>query len=150
MQNRIKAQSSIVTIVAIIAVSILVVAVLFYSVKSFITPALSPTTCAEETLNPSLIISSVCLDSSKSQVQVTLERKITSLDISTIDMDFKSINTKGKWRCFAGCGECDVLAAGEKKFYYLNLDENPQSQSTIEVYSNGCKSTQIIETLSSC
>ena len=152
MQNRIntKAQSNVVATVAIIGLSIILVGILFYSIKNLATPALSPVACTEENLNPSIGLSSICLDKDKSQVQVTLERKITSSDIKTIDFNFKSENTNGKWRCFAGCGDCDVLESGEKKKYYLNLDENPQGTSSLEIYSNGCKSIQSLLVIPDC
>lgn len=152
MQNRIntKAQSNVVATVIIVALSIVLVGILFYSINNLATPALSPVACTEENLDPSVELTSVCLDQDKSQIQITLDRKITSSDISTIDFNFKSDNTNGKWRCFAGCGDCDVLGSGEKRTYYLNLDENPQGTSNLEIYSNGCKSIQSLLVIPNC
>ncbi|MFQ5531580.1 MAG: hypothetical protein ACE5ES_03110 [Candidatus Nanoarchaeia archaeon] len=131
--NNKKGLGTVIATVLLIVFSLTAVATLGIIIQKTVNNLLaSPEfTCLDFQTNPAINIKTVCYDEESKDLIVNLERKISNLEIISLEI----VTNSEQFFCGSSCGNCEILNQGLNKNYYFNTQKAPDK---ISLKVNNC------------
>jgi hypothetical protein len=132
-----KAISTIVSTMLVIAISITLALTIGSIVKAVPDKLLSPAlTCTELSLSSPLSIKDASYNENTQELQVLVERKLGSLELTEFSFSLTNTGDIQQWACGPTCGGCTLPESGTSKLYFFSTEKLSNAHVSIKV--NDC------------
>ncbi|MCH7567819.1 MAG: hypothetical protein IIA87_00185 [Nanoarchaeota archaeon] len=139
IKNNKKGIAEVIGVVFIILISIVSAGILYSSINT-VTEQLSPAfSCTDIKIQHPTTIEKACYNKETNELEVTIERTITSnIEINSIGFVTSSDTNSLEFLCGFSCGgNCVIPDAGETKTYYFDV-EGLTNPKTLIISINDC------------
>ncbi|MBS3099330.1 hypothetical protein J4462_03900 [Candidatus Pacearchaeota archaeon] len=142
MQNLIRNKRGVAEVVATVSLVLLTTVaaiILAGEMKGFVNKErLAPEfNCLDYQTSQTFSIIKACYDVGLGDVLIDVQRKINSIDILELDFTINTESGGESFSCGLDCGNCEVQGIGEKKKYYLSVNNFEEGKVVLHVA--GCR-----------
>lgn len=134
-----KGLANIIAMISLILITTIAAVTVSVSVDNFFasseTQLSSDFSCLDLQSSSVVQIKKACYNAEDGDVELTLERKVSSLDIPQLDFTINGESSES-YSCSNSCGNCNVLGLGASKTYYF---ESEADSGEVIVHVAGCQ-----------